>query len=100
MLIQNKGKAFDILFNGDEYHVPEGKFEVTESLGLHIQQKANEWDMEVEIIDGAEDRPTITQISPVQEPAKEESAKEEVKETKEDVKETKDEKPEQTKKTR
>jgi|TARA_R100001530_G_C4295959_1_gene149230 hypothetical protein len=89
MIIKNNSEAFDILFNGDEHHIPAGQFEVTEALGLHIKQKSMEWERDIEIINAEQDKQIITQVTPVQEPEKEELKKEE---PKEDVKEIEDEK--------
>jgi len=94
MLIKNNGKKFDILYDGNEYHVPTGQFEVTEALGLHIQQKTMEWGVSIEIVDGAEDKQAITGLLPNQKVEEKPEVEEKPKEVK-----TKDEKPTETKKT-
>ena len=105
MIIQNNGKPFLIGFNSNEYEVPAGKFEVTAALGHHTKKKSLEWNLDVEMIETAEDKQAITTgiISKeepvedkVEEPKKEEPNK--VEESKEKVIETKNEKPTQTKK--
>ena len=50
-LISREEKEFEVLFNGTDYKVPVGEFEVNnEPLGYHIIEQAKKWDKDVEMI--------------------------------------------------
>ena len=44
----NNGKAFDMSFNGEDVHVPVGKFDCSiPALAYHIVDTATKWNMNV-----------------------------------------------------
>lgn len=49
MILINESESYKIVFNGKEYDVPKGKFEVTQELGTHIISKATMWGKKVYI---------------------------------------------------
>lgn len=45
MLFKNTGKEFTFRFNGEEYKIPEGEFEITnESIARHVESSVMNWD--------------------------------------------------------
>ena len=55
MKMINNGKAFDMSFNGEDVHVPVGKFDCSiPALAYHIVDTATKWNMNVEILDSSD----------------------------------------------
>lgn len=49
MILINDSESYKIIFNGKEYEVPKGRFEVTQELGGHIISKSSMWNKKVYI---------------------------------------------------
>lgn len=50
MILENKGKTFTIEFDSRSFPIPAGRFEVGETLGLHIMAIARKWGNTVHFI--------------------------------------------------
>lgn len=47
LVLENRGAAFNVTFNGEDYLVPSGKFEAEATLGYFIVYTSNKWWMDV-----------------------------------------------------
>jgi hypothetical protein len=74
MILENKGRAFEISYDSKAFEIPVGKFEVAAELGQHILAATKGWSgVEIEAL------PTNSGVTPVEEETvvKEESVVEE-----------------------
>lgn len=72
MKIENQSVPFPITYNGKEYDVPSGFFDVNnEELGQFIIKKGTQWGHKIEML-GSASAPSITKIDsiPKEEPIK------------------------------
>jgi len=77
MLLNNKGKAFELNHAGRVHLIPEGEFHCNKTLGVFIKGKNKQWeDTDVEILDDSQELIDLQGIVPVE---KKEEPKEELK---------------------
>ncbi len=50
MILENKSKEFEIMFNNKDFTVPEGQFEVGSALGHYIKQLSKQWGKSIDVI--------------------------------------------------
>jgi len=76
MILENKKSAFEIGFDGKNFSIPEGKFEVAENLGRHILAVADKWEgAEVVLVSSAPKEAIVAEVkaeAPVEEPVSDE----------------------------
>lgn len=80
--LKNNGEPFTLNFDGDDFLVPCGKFNVTDELGLHIKFIANNWGKSVDLLETVKDEAIKKEKIEKVETIKEAEVKEETKKIK------------------
>jgi len=79
MILENKGKEFEVRYGGTALKIPSGQFEVETKCARHILKKVKGKALEVIVIEGPEKKATITKITDIKPIEVKEDIKEEVK---------------------
>ena len=82
MLLINKGKEFELSYNGIIHVIPEGEFHCSHAMGIFIKTKNKEWEkINIEVLDDTQELIDLKTVVPV----KKEEIKEEVEEEKGEI---------------
>lgn len=69
MKLENKGGEFELKWDGRDFTIPKGKFEVNdEAFGRFIETKAKQWGKDVRIIEDKAPKVIKKEIKKIEEP--------------------------------
>jgi len=86
MLLINKGKEFELSYNGIIHVIPEGEFHCSHAMGIFIKTKNKEWEkINIEVLDDTQELIDLKTVVPVKKEEMKEEIKEEVKEEKGEI---------------
>jgi hypothetical protein len=60
MILENRGEQFSVTFDGKDFKIPVGKFEVADKLGNHILFVGKKWNIDLVLVE----RKTVDEIKP------------------------------------